>query len=147
MLQGLGSVLEKRSAGQRSTWSAVMWAARDLLRVQAAHLLMWLLSPRQPVKMRAFAVHTLRSESRCKELLNTILHTHAQVSLQASVITNNKNNSMALVYERTILTEHRRLSAKLVPTFEDRGCSEVSATDPYSCILDFQSEATTISFK
>jgi hypothetical protein len=86
MLQGLSSVLEKRSAGQRSTWSAVMWAARDLLRVQAAHVLMWLLSPYQPVKMRAFAVHTLRSESRCKELLNMILHTHAQVSLQASII-------------------------------------------------------------
>ncbi|GFG30500.1 hypothetical protein Cfor_08123, partial [Coptotermes formosanus] len=78
MLQGLSSVLEKRSAGQRSAWSAVMWAARDLLRVQAAHLLVWLLSPFQPVKMRTFVVHTLRSETRCKELLNTILHTHAQ---------------------------------------------------------------------
>jgi len=82
MLQGLSSVLEKRSAGQRSAWSAVMWAARDLLRVQAAHLLVWLLSPCQPVKMRTFVVHTLRSETRCKELLNTILHTHAQVLLK-----------------------------------------------------------------
>jgi hypothetical protein len=113
MLQGLSSVLEKRSAGQRSTWSAVMWAARDLLRVQAAHLLMWLLSPRQPVKMRAFAVHTLRSESRCKELLNTILHTHAQVSFQESVLTNNKNDSMALVCEQTILTERLLLVSKV----------------------------------
>jgi hypothetical protein len=37
------------------------------------------------------------------------------------------NNSVALV----------RLSAKLVPTFADRGCYMVSATDPYGRILIF----------
>jgi hypothetical protein len=31
----------------------------------------------------------------------------------------------------------RRLSAKLVPTFADKGCRVVSATDPYGCILSF----------
>jgi hypothetical protein len=31
----------------------------------------------------------------------------------------------------------RSLSAKLVPTFEDRGCHVVSVTDPYGRILDF----------
>jgi hypothetical protein len=31
----------------------------------------------------------------------------------------------------------RRLSAKLLPTFEDRGCHVVSVTDPYDRILDF----------
>jgi hypothetical protein len=31
----------------------------------------------------------------------------------------------------------RRLSAKLMPTFEDRGCNVVSVTDPYGCILGF----------
>jgi hypothetical protein len=31
----------------------------------------------------------------------------------------------------------RRLSAKLVPTFADRGCCVVSATGPYGLILDF----------
>jgi hypothetical protein len=31
----------------------------------------------------------------------------------------------------------RRLSAKLVQTFADRGCSVVSATDPYGRILGF----------
>jgi hypothetical protein len=31
----------------------------------------------------------------------------------------------------------RRLSAKLVPTFMDRGCHVVSVTDPYGRILDF----------
>jgi hypothetical protein len=31
----------------------------------------------------------------------------------------------------------RRLLAKLVPTFADRGCYVVSVTDPYGRILDF----------
>jgi hypothetical protein len=31
----------------------------------------------------------------------------------------------------------RHLSAKLVPIFADRGCSVVSATDPYGGILGF----------
>jgi hypothetical protein len=31
----------------------------------------------------------------------------------------------------------RRLSAKLVPTFADRGCHVVSVTDPYGRFLDF----------
>jgi hypothetical protein len=31
----------------------------------------------------------------------------------------------------------RRLSAKLVPTFADRGCHVVSVTDPHGCILGF----------
>jgi hypothetical protein len=31
----------------------------------------------------------------------------------------------------------RRLSAKIVPTFADRGCHVVSVTDPYSRILGF----------
>jgi hypothetical protein len=36
----------------------------------------------------------------------------------------------SLVRNRTIPTSDRRLSAKLVPTFADRGCRVVSATDP-----------------
>jgi hypothetical protein len=31
----------------------------------------------------------------------------------------------------------RRLSAKLVPTFVERGCHMVSVMDPYGCIIDF----------
>jgi hypothetical protein len=32
---------------------------------------------------------------------------------------------------------YRRLSAKLMPAFEDRGCHMVSVTDPFCCILEF----------
>jgi hypothetical protein len=35
------------------------------------------------------------------------------------------------------LPSDRRLSAKLVPTFADRGCYVVSVTDPYGRILEF----------
>jgi hypothetical protein len=47
-----------------------------------------------------------------------------------------KPNSVAWVREQTIPTE-RRLSAKLVSTFADRGCHVVSVTDPYGSILVF----------
>jgi hypothetical protein len=47
-----------------------------------------------------------------------------------------KTNSVALVRNRTIPSD-RRLPAKLVPTFEDRGCRVVSATDPHGRILGF----------
>jgi hypothetical protein len=51
----------------------------------------------------------------------------------------NKTNSRALVRKRTIPTErpYYRLSAKLVPTFADRGCSMVSTMNPYGRILGF----------
>jgi hypothetical protein len=45
-----------------------------------------------------------------------------------------KLNSMALVRKRSVPTESdRRLSAKFVPTFADRGCRGVSATNPPGC--------------
>jgi hypothetical protein len=49
----------------------------------------------------------------------------------------NKKHSVAWVRERTKPTERLRLSAKLVPTFADRGCRVVSVTDPYGRILGF----------
>jgi hypothetical protein len=39
--------------------------------------------------------------------------------------------------ERTKLTSDYRLSAKLVPTFADRGCRVISMTDPYGPNLCF----------
>jgi hypothetical protein len=42
-----------------------------------------------------------------------------------------KTELVALVRKRTTLTELRRISAKLVPTYTDRGCCVVSATDPH----------------
>jgi hypothetical protein len=49
----------------------------------------------------------------------------------------NNNNSMSLVRKRTIPTERPPLSAKLVPTFADRGCRVVSEADPYGRNLGF----------
>jgi hypothetical protein len=48
-----------------------------------------------------------------------------------------KKNYLALVCERTIPTEQRRLLAKLVPAFADRRYCVVSATDPSGRILSF----------
>jgi hypothetical protein len=41
----------------------------------------------------------------------------------------------------------RRLSAKLVPTFADRGCHVVSVTDPYGFILGFLDRSRYFSIK
>jgi hypothetical protein len=44
---------------------------------------------------------------------------------------------MVWVRERTYRPSDRRLSAKWLPTFADKGCHEVSVTDPYGRILGF----------
>jgi hypothetical protein len=41
----------------------------------------------------------------------------------------------------------RHLSAKLVPTFADRGCHVVSVTDPYAHILGFLDRRRYFSIK
>jgi hypothetical protein len=41
----------------------------------------------------------------------------------------------------------RRLSAKWVPTFVDRGCHVVSVTDPYGRILSFLDRSRYFSIK
>jgi exonuclease III len=46
-------------------------------------------------------------------------------------------NSVALVHKQTMRPSGRRLSAKLVLTFADRGCCVVSAMDPHGRILGF----------
>jgi hypothetical protein len=58
--------------------------------------------------------------------------------LPSSDEVNNKYlNSLALVRKWNVQTSDRRLSAKLVPTFADRGCLVVSTTDPHGRILGF----------
>jgi hypothetical protein len=41
----------------------------------------------------------------------------------------------------------RRLSAKLLPTFADRGCHVVSVTDPYGGILGFVDRSSYFFFE
>jgi hypothetical protein len=58
-------------------------------------------------------------------------------SLQQQTYQTKKKTSVALVSKRTIRPSDRRLSAKLMPTFADRGCRVVRATDPHGRILGF----------
>jgi hypothetical protein len=58
--------------------------------------------------------------------------------------------SMVWARERTIPTERpsdRRLSAKWLPTFADRGCHVVSVTDPSGRILGFLDRSHYFSIK
>jgi hypothetical protein len=89
----------------------------------------------------SFQTHPLSISSRFFSVLRyqkaTRVPTQRKIltrKLRASVSLN--TNSVALVPERTIPTD-RRLSVKLVPTFADRGCRVVRATDPQSRILGF----------
>jgi CBS-domain-containing membrane protein len=45
------------------------------------------------------------------------------------------------------LERDRRMSAKLVPTFADRGCHVVSMTDPPGRILGFLDQSRYFSFQ
>jgi hypothetical protein len=58
-----------------------------------------------------------------------------------------KTNSVAWVRQRTIPTERRCLSAKLVPTFAARGCHAFSVTDPYGRILGFPGRSRYFFFQ
>jgi hypothetical protein len=48
----------------------------------------------------------------------------------------NKKKSVALVRERTLLTEYPPLIGEVSANFVDRRCRVVSATDPHGRILD-----------
>jgi hypothetical protein len=59
------------------------------------------------------------------QIYKTICHTYLQD------YTETKLNSMVLVRERTMPTEPPPLVGEVVPTFADRGCCVVSATDSH----------------
>jgi hypothetical protein len=46
-------------------------------------------------------------------------------------------NTLAIVTSELYRPSDHRLSAKLVPTFSNRGCRMVSATDPHGRFLGF----------
>jgi hypothetical protein len=71
-----------------------------------------------------------------KNIGNVIIF-HSGVGKEADVLifvntdtTKLKLNSVALVRKRTLQPNDCHMSAKLVPTFANRGCRVVSATDP-----------------
>jgi hypothetical protein len=75
-------------------------------------------------------IHTLQ-----KRFLVIVLKNDFMVLLEPRKQTNKLRglNPLSEVYRPS----DRRLSAKLVPTFADRGCHVVSLTDPYGRVLGF----------
>jgi hypothetical protein len=63
-------------------------------------------------------------------------HLRVRIDLHRLLFTRIKLHSVALVRERTIPSDPR-LSAKLVPSFADRGCRLFIATNPHGRILGF----------
>jgi hypothetical protein len=71
---------------------------------------------------------------------NTFLQTKIASINTCSFRENNKQNKLRGLSRQanyTDLPSDRRMSAKLVPTFANRGCRVVSATDPHGRILGF----------
>ncbi|KAG8236416.1 hypothetical protein J437_LFUL012837 [Ladona fulva] len=90
IIRGLATVLEKNLKGRISSdystrhgngtlWNVFAWTAKDSIRVLAGRLLVYLLSPCQPMSQRTFVVHALSKEPNCKEILSLILQSHPQV--------------------------------------------------------------------
>lgn len=59
----------------RKPRNSVMWAAKDVTRVQMGRLMTYFLSPCQEVDNRAYILSYLRGEVRGSEILKVILNT------------------------------------------------------------------------
>jgi hypothetical protein len=77
-------------------------------------------------------------------------HTHACVHARAPTHTHTHTTQTPWPESASELyrpTEQQPLSAKLVPTFVDRGCHVVSVTDPYGRILSSRPEPLFFFFQ
>jgi hypothetical protein len=73
----------------------------------------------------------------CRFLKNRRFGGTCRLHLQGKRNTATQDKSKSVDNIKIYRPSDRRLSAKLVPTFADRGCRVVSATDPYGRILGF----------
>lgn len=78
LLQILSSNLEKRSLNHRQPYGGIYGAIRDTLKAETFELVIWLISPRQNIRMRMFAVNSLISQANTKNLLFLLLQTSHQ---------------------------------------------------------------------
>jgi hypothetical protein len=75
------------------------------------------------------------------QIYSTLLASHRTNATNYQ--TNKKQTPWSESVSELYRLSDRRLSAKLVPTFADRGCHVVSVTDHYGRILDFLTGAAT----
>ncbi|VVC33396.1 Hypothetical protein CINCED_3A019913 [Cinara cedri] len=80
LLYNLTSIIQNTTREQRRhPWVSIYGAARDIIRIQGANLLVWLLSPRQTTRIRMFAVKSLLNEPRSKELFKNLIYINPQI--------------------------------------------------------------------
>lgn len=78
-LEMMTVTLEKRSYVIWSSARGVLWAVREPLKAETAELLVWLISPRQALQTRLFAVTSLLGCAKTKEVISALLQSHPQV--------------------------------------------------------------------
>jgi hypothetical protein len=82
----------------------------------------------------------------CVCVFTSLLHVYVDDFMSLDNI-QNKQTPWSLSASELYRPSDRCMSAKLVPTFADRGCRVVSATDPQGSILVFQTGTATLSSK
>jgi hypothetical protein len=111
------------------------------------------LKPTTPAFERAKIVHVLDLAAvvnGCIIYLCDTITTHSPLYLHLGCIFYNKQTKQTPWSESASELHRpsdRRLSAKWLPTFADRGCHVVSVTDPYCRILDFLDRSCYFSIK
>jgi hypothetical protein len=84
-----------------------------------------------------------------KPATNRLSYCTAQIMIQYNMTKKNKTKQTPLSESASELyrPSDRRLSAKWLPTFANKGCHVVSVTDPYGRILDFLDRSRYFSIK
>jgi hypothetical protein len=103
----------------------------------------------QTVQETASTTEHLQSASECndsaREPQNRLIN--VQKHERISKYINKKQTPWSESASELYRPSDRRLSAKWLPTFADRGCHVVSVTDPYGRILDFLDRSRYFSIK
>jgi hypothetical protein len=93
---------------------------------------------------RAFGIETSTAEQLI--VVQTVSWDFERIGFIAEIQRSKQTPWLESVSELCRPSDHR-LSAKLVPTFADRGCDVVSATDPYGRIPGFLDRSRYFSFQ
>ncbi|XP_050540589.1 lysosomal-trafficking regulator isoform X2 [Daktulosphaira vitifoliae] len=77
-MYNLSSIITSSREQRQTPWLSIYSAARDIIRIQGANLLVWLLSPQQINRIRIFAVESLTKELRTREFFKNVIYINPQ---------------------------------------------------------------------
>ncbi|XP_054259566.1 lysosomal-trafficking regulator isoform X2 [Macrosteles quadrilineatus] len=81
LLSGMAAIADRRS-GSRNTWNTIVWNCRDTVRSMTGQLMMWMMSPGQPNRLRMFVIQSLRNQIKAKDIITSIILINSQIEQQ-----------------------------------------------------------------